>query len=275
MLGLVDGGDELLAPRLDRRVVARVAAGHGRVVVVVGVDDAEPVGQVAQVSGQALVGGHRVRPDRVPAHRRDDDRVQQGEGGRPVDERHVGVPVVGADAPAGVDFLQVGLVGRRRQRRVAQRERAEALGERDLPGVVEALVAQEDHLVVEQRLAHLRDLVVAEGAAGVDAADLRTDVTGEPGHGNAGLAGDGVGHGGAFRLSERMRAWPAGRAESAGTPGELGEVGREGRISAGGEMGEARPSGGRETERAGHEDHVHVAALGPVVGRHGPSMARC
>src|SRR5215475_1876856 len=98
---------------------------------------------------------------------------------------------------------------------MAQRERAEALGERDLPGVVEALVAQEDHLVVEQRLAHLSDLIVAEGAAGVDAADLRTDVAGEPGHGNTGLAGDGVGHGGAFRVRGRMRAgsWAdAGRA---------------------------------------------------------------
>jgi hypothetical protein len=88
---------------------------------------------------------------------------------------------------------------------VAQRERAEALGERHLPGVVEALVPQEDHFVVEQRLAHLRDLVVAEGAPGVDATDLSTDVAGEPGHGNAGLAGDGVGHGSAFRVSGRMR----------------------------------------------------------------------
>ena len=58
---------------------------------------------------------------------------------------------------------------------MAQGQRAEPLGERDLPGVVQALVAQEDHLVVEERLADLRDLVVAERRAGVDAGDLGAD----------------------------------------------------------------------------------------------------
>ena len=58
----------------------------------------------------------------------------------------------------------------------AQGERAEALGERDLPCVAEILIAQKDHLVVKQRLPNLGDNVVAERVIGVDAADLGTDV---------------------------------------------------------------------------------------------------
>jgi hypothetical protein len=88
--------------------------------------------------------------------------VQQGEGRRPVDERDVGVPVIGPRAVTRVDLLQEWLVRRRRQRRVAERERAEPLRERNLAGVVEALVPQEDHLVVQQGLADPGDRDVGE-----------------------------------------------------------------------------------------------------------------
>jgi len=59
---------------------------------------------------------------------------------------------------------------------MAERQRAEPLGEGYLPGVIEALVAQEDHLVVEQRVAYLGYGIVAEHIAGVDAGDLGADV---------------------------------------------------------------------------------------------------
>lgn len=41
------------------------------------------------------------------------------------------------------------------------------------------LIAQEDHLVVEEDLADLRDDVVAERTADVDAGDLRANVAGQ------------------------------------------------------------------------------------------------
>jgi hypothetical protein len=63
---------------------------------------------------------------------------------------------------------------------VAEGERAEPLGERHLAGVVQALIAQEDHLVLQQRPADLGDRVVAELGSGVHAGDLGADVAGQP-----------------------------------------------------------------------------------------------
>jgi hypothetical protein len=95
------------------------------------------------------------------------------------------VPVVGLAALERVDLLEERLAGRRGQRRVAQGQRAEPLGERDLTAVVQALTTQEHHLVVQQSLADLGDHFVGERSAGVRAADLGADVAGQRGDGEA------------------------------------------------------------------------------------------
>ena len=63
---------------------------------------------------------------------------------------------------------------------MAQGQRAEPLGERDLPAVVQALAAQEDHLVVQEGLADVTDLLVGELVAEIDTADLGSDESGDP-----------------------------------------------------------------------------------------------
>jgi hypothetical protein len=77
---------------------------------------------------------------------------------------------------------------------VAQGQRAEPLGERDLPAVVQALAAQEDHLVVQEGLADLGDRLVAQRRAGVRAGDLGTDLAGQPGDSDVRGRGEGFGH---------------------------------------------------------------------------------
>jgi hypothetical protein len=59
---------------------------------------------------------------------------------------------------------------------VAEGQLAEVPGERDLGGVVQALVTQEDHLVVEERLADLRHDVIRKRPGGVDTADFGSDL---------------------------------------------------------------------------------------------------
>jgi hypothetical protein len=88
-------------------------------------------------------------------------------------------------------------------RGVAERQRAEAGSECHLPVVVQVLIAQEDHLVVEQRLTHLRDRIVAGRVARVDTGDLRADVPGQAADPDS---GDGVGHGHAFQVFGRACA---------------------------------------------------------------------
>ena len=194
MLGLVDGGDELLVCRRQRRVDPLAAVEGAGVVEVVGVQDPQPVSQLAQFRRQALVRGDGVGPDRVSAGRRDHHGVQQGEGRGPVDEGHVGVPVVGLAALERVDLLQERLAGWRSQRRVAQGQRAQPFGEGDLPAVVQALAAQEHHLVLQEGLADLGDHLVAQRRTGVRAGDLGTDVACQLGGSDVRGRGEGFGH---------------------------------------------------------------------------------
>ena len=72
-----------------------------------------------------------------------------------------------------------GLVGRRLDRRVAERERAEPPGERDLALVVERLVAEEHHLVLEQRPPDAGNGLGVEIPGDVDARQLGSDRPGE------------------------------------------------------------------------------------------------
>ena len=67
---------------------------------------------------------------------------------------------------------------------MSQGQRSEAFGEGDLPRVIEALVTQENRLVVEQGPADRGDVLIAQRATCVEAGDLRPDVAGEPGHGD-------------------------------------------------------------------------------------------
>ena len=79
---------------------------------------------------------------------------------------------------------------------MAQGQRAQPFGERDLPAVVQALAAQEHHLVVEEGLADLGDHLVAQRRAGVHAGDLGADVAGQPGDIDVRGRGQGFGHDG-------------------------------------------------------------------------------
>jgi hypothetical protein len=63
-----------------------------------------------------------------------------------------------------------------------------------LGGVVEVLVTQEDHLVVEQCLADLGDGVIAQRAARVDAGEFGSDRARKLRNADAGSSADGVGH---------------------------------------------------------------------------------
>ena len=53
---------------------------------------------------------------------------------------------------------------------------AEVPGKRDLGRVVQALVTQEDHLVIQERLADLRHDVIWKRPGGVEGADLGSDL---------------------------------------------------------------------------------------------------
>ena len=77
---------------------------------------------------------------------------------------------------------------------MAQGQRAEPLGERDLPAVVQALAAQEHHLVVQEGLADPGHHLVAQRRAGVRAGDLGADLAGQPGDSDVGGRGEGFGH---------------------------------------------------------------------------------
>jgi hypothetical protein len=151
---------------------------------VVAVHRSQPVGQVAQLRRQALVTGDRVGPDGVATHRRDDLGVQEARRRGPVDEGQVPVPVIGLGPVGGVHRPQVRPLRGVLVDRVAQRQLPEPLDEGDLAVVVQRLVPEEDHFVLEQGTADLGDGRVTERPGRVDPTDLGADVPGEPGHGH-------------------------------------------------------------------------------------------
>jgi len=71
-------------------------------------------------------------------------------------------------------------------------ELAELAGEGDLRAVVEALGAEEDDLVLEQRGADRRDGRRVERLGQIDSAELGADVSGHAGDGQLGFGHDGM-----------------------------------------------------------------------------------
>src|SRR5262249_48621723 len=82
-----------------------------------------------------------------------------------------------------------------------QGEPAQAPGECLLAVVVELLIPQEDHLVLEQRLPDDADDLGGRACGSVHADDLGADVASQPADGDPGRGREQVGHGGSlFRV---------------------------------------------------------------------------
>jgi hypothetical protein len=137
---------------------------------------AQTVDQLAHRRGQRLVRGVHAREARVTAELGQLHGAQDRPHRRIGEERVVAVPLVGALAHR-MDLIQHhdlrrvlvhGLEGRHVHGAEAQREL-------ELLLVVDVLVAEEEHEVVEQRLAQTSDVVVGERQPQVDAADLGAD----------------------------------------------------------------------------------------------------
>ena len=135
------------------------------------------------VLGQPLVGQHHVGPHRVAADRRALDAAQHAAERRHLAPGGVGVP--------GVLVAVVGRVGRlvdahqARIVRIAAGDRvvlqlAEVAGERDVLGARDVLVAEEQHAMLQQQGADLRDQRrVARSDAKVDVGQFGADRAGE------------------------------------------------------------------------------------------------
>jgi hypothetical protein len=172
------------------------------VVVAVGVDRPQPVGQGAQVVREVGVGGDRVRPQGVAAHFGQDQGAQDGEGGRLIHEGDVGVPVVGRTPGQRVEVEDQLFPIDHGQGRVALRQRPQAAGEVDLLGRAQVLPAHEGNSMGQHGGPQLLNLVIFRGAQ-VDARQLGADAPGEPasgngrpasvqGHGSSRIGGEGI-----------------------------------------------------------------------------------
>ena len=138
---------------------------------------------------------------RVAAVGRHLERVQDRRERRLGQEREVGVPQAAERVALSLRRLahhgdDLGVVGGRLDEG-HRAERAEAAAERDLLVGREALAAEEQHLVVEDRAADLGDDVVVEVVGQVDAADDRAARPRDRFDGDApvGVAGRGRGDG--------------------------------------------------------------------------------
>src|SRR6476659_6247229 len=173
--------------RVQRVAVRAVVLGvlrAGGVVVLVAVHGPQPLDESLERQRERVVRRHRVGPHGVAAVRRDGDAAQDADGGDPVDEGHVGVPAVGRHALGRGEAEDVRAAGV--DRGVGGGERAEQLGEAELAGVVEVvLAAEEDDLVLEQGGPDVGDGLGIEIRAEADAVDAGADATAEAldGHG--------------------------------------------------------------------------------------------
>ncbi len=160
----------------------------------VGVVDPQSVGERPEVIGQLFVGGLGVRPHRVAADRRDDDRVQDRGTRRAGDEGDVGVPHVRPGSRQGVELEHVRVARDRRHGGVRHRRRPEAPRERDVRLRVEELVAEEQHLVFDERRGDPAgvDWVGVEWPRQIDVTDLCSDPAGQGFDVEFGGGGDGV-----------------------------------------------------------------------------------
>eukprot|EP01022_Parablepharisma_sp_SALTPOND_P008982 TRINITY_DN1374_c0_g5_i1.p2 TRINITY_DN1374_c0_g5~~TRINITY_DN1374_c0_g5_i1.p2 ORF type:complete len:1491 (+),score=638.18 TRINITY_DN1374_c0_g5_i1:28616-33088(+) len=219
MLGLVEGGGEDFAIAFQACLGGIEARG---IVIVVGMQRPQLVGQLAQRRWQVLVGLGGIGPDRVAAGGRDHHRAQDRGLWVGHIEGHVGMPGVGAPAVFGIQLQQVaGAVAHRH--RGMRHQLAPELAEGFLAGIVEVVLAtEEQHLVTQQRGAH-------SGKGGRGQIGRQTDVA----HFRADAAGDrmdlkqGVRHGGSPCWLERW-ALRVGISGS-GSYRELPQGGRQGR----------------------------------------------
>ena len=122
-------------------------------------------------SRQRLVCELRVGPVRVASVARQHNRAQDRAHWRSGHERDVGVPDVGETVVGAVERVHLGGHVAAVPHGVSRGEIAYATAEFDVRCVVELLVAQHDHLVLDQRGPDGADLVVG-GRGDVDAADF-------------------------------------------------------------------------------------------------------
>jgi hypothetical protein len=158
---------------------------------------------------EATVGLDHVHPDGVPAHLRALDTAQHGTHRGGHSPRGVAVErvlvVFGRAVEVLVDAHQPWVLGVAAGDRVVL-QRAEPLGERDVLGTGDVLVAEEEDLVLEQQVLQLGEQVVARGDVGeAHATHLGADEGGEPMHlegarltrcGDRAVADNGLGHAG-------------------------------------------------------------------------------
>ena len=163
-------------------LVVGLRLGRGDVVVAVAVQRPEVLGEVFERLGQRLVRRRGGGPQRRSAIARQGDGAQDRRGRVVRDERHVGVPAVGL-AVVGVDRRDDRHVrpaappGGRWAYRCGRRRHA--------VGVVEVvLVAEEDHLVAQQRFSDVVDGVGVEIAGQSHAVDAGADAAAQLGHGH-------------------------------------------------------------------------------------------
>ena len=152
---------------------------HSPVVLSVGMDAAQLFSHGPDARAQVLVPGDRVGPQRVAAHLGDDHRPQDGKGGWPLDEGHVGVPVVGRRSSPRVEIEEGGVGPVGGQGGVGSGHRSEAAGEGELLIGFEVLARKEGNPVSDDGRSDLTDGVFGQCRAQVDALDDRPDAGGE------------------------------------------------------------------------------------------------
>ena len=207
MLGLVDGSGEDFVEMLAVGVGG--ARLHG-IIVGVAVHRPQAAGELAQRRRQILVGRDRVGEHRVATELGNHHPAQDREFGMGVDERDVGVPLIGPPAAAaGVE-----LEDRRRALQGADRgmrhEIAQASGETLLLGIVEMMLStEEDHLVAQQQAMDGLDSGIGQIAGQGNVADLGAQTAGPPHH--IGFGNEEIGRGGG-----RDRSMGRGRGRGRG-----------------------------------------------------------
>ena len=180
MLGLVQRRRERVAEAL--RFFLRCRRTSRGIVVLVRMHGPQPIREVAQFRRQVAIGRHGVGPQRIAAGR--SARPPRAGSTRriSVDERHVGMPGIRAPATRRIDLEQIGRTVLHRHRRMRDRL-AQQIREGFLSGIVQMLLAaEEDHLVIVQRLANRRDLFLVDVAREMHPAYLRADAPGNGVH---------------------------------------------------------------------------------------------
>ena len=179
--------------RRRRRRVGVVALAGPALVAVPAVHRLEMVEEILDRRRQVLVRGDEVGPQRVAAVRRDHHAAQDRCLRRVRDERDVGVPAGHAcdaarrmprarprtDRPSRCSRASTAMISAlsstERGDRVRGREVAERPAERDLLVLRDALIAEEEHLPLHQRVGESGDGRGVERLAEVDAGHLGPD----------------------------------------------------------------------------------------------------